>query len=97
METIRRTESHHLVRGVTTRASTLTCQTRSWTRGRTSSSMRSWEMEPKRTMNPDDARSDDPGPLLDPHGGPNDYPGDIWPADEMIEEAEFWDAMDERT
>jgi len=36
---------------------------------------------------------DDPGPLLDPAGGPNDDPGDIWPTEEMIAEAEFWDRL----
>ena len=50
-------------------------------------------MESKRTTTPNGARSADPGPLFDPDGGPDDYPADIWPTDEMIDEAEFWDSL----
>jgi hypothetical protein len=44
-------------------------------------------------MTPNGIRSADPGPLLDPGGGPGDDPGDIWPTDETVEEAEFWDSL----
>ena len=46
-------------------------------------------------MTPNHAVSDDPGPLLDPDGGPDDYTGDIWPTDEIEDEAEFWASLDD--
>lgn len=39
------------------------------------------------------AASDDSVPLLDPFGGSDDYPGDIWPTEDMVEPAEFWEGL----
>jgi len=39
------------------------------------------------------AASGDSVELLDVDGGPDDYPGDMGPTDDMVEEAEFWDGL----
>jgi hypothetical protein len=51
------------------------------------------EMSAQTSDNRVHAVSDDFGPLLDPFGGSDDYSGDIWPTDEMVEEAAFWDGL----